>query len=148
VTRLWVVVLAANLVGTAVVAAAAAWTGAFSSDVTMAFSHMGHAALSHGFGVTFVRAIFAGFLIATMVWLLPGSGAARLWIVVILAYFVGVGSFAHIIAGSTECLYVVFAGQRAFTEYLLAFLLPTFLGNAIGGVAFVATLAHAQHGPA
>jgi formate/nitrite transporter FocA (FNT family) len=147
VARLWVVVLAANLAGTAAVAAILAWSGAFPPDVATAFSHIGHAALGHGFFVTFVRALFAGFLIATMVWLLPGAGASRLWIVVILAYFVGLGSLAHVIAGSSETLYVVFAGQRPVTDYVAGFLLPTLTGNAIGGVAFVATLAHAQHGP-
>ena len=148
VARLWVVVLVANLIGTAAVAAVLAWSGVFPPEVAAAFSHVGHAALAHGFGVTFVRAVFAGFMIATMVWLLPGSGAARLWIVVILAYFVGVGSLAHVIAGSSETLYVVFVGQRPFTDYLAGFLAPALLGNAFGGVAFVATLAHAQHAPA
>jgi formate/nitrite transporter FocA (FNT family) len=147
VARLWVVVLAANLVGAGAVAAVLAWSGAFPPEVAMAFSQIGHAALSHEFFTTFVRAIFAGFLIATMVWLLPGSGAARLWIVVIIAYFVGLGSLAHVIAGSSETLYVVFAGQRPFADYVTGFLLPALTGNAIGGVAFVATLAHAQHGP-
>ncbi len=148
VVRLWIVVLLANLVGTAAVAAAAAWTGAFSPDVIQAFTHMGHAALNNGFFVTFVRAIFAGFLIATMVWLLPGSGPARLWIVIIIAYFVGVGAFAHVIAGSSEVLFVVFRGERTVADFLFGFLLPALTGNAIGGVALVATLAHAQHAPA
>lgn len=140
-------VLLANLVGTAVVAGATAWIGAFSPDVMKAFAQIGHAAMSHGIAVTFVRGLFAGFLIATMVWLLPGAGAARLWIVVVIAYFVGLGAFSHIIAGSTEALHVVFSGESTLAGYLTQVLLPTFFGNAIGGVAFVATLAHAQHGP-
>jgi formate/nitrite transporter FocA (FNT family) len=32
-------------------------------------------------------------------------------------------------------------------DYLGRLLVPALTGNAIGGVAFVATLAHAQHGP-
>jgi formate-nitrite transporter family protein len=147
VARVWVVVLAANVVGTAALAAVTAWSGAFSPDVQKAFSHIGHAAMSHSFGTTLVRGIYAGFLIATMVWLLPGSGAARLWIVVLISYLVGVGAFAHVIAGSAECLYVVFAGERPLTDYIVGFLIPSFLGNTIGGVGLVATLAHAQHGP-
>jgi formate/nitrite transporter FocA (FNT family) len=146
VVRLWAIVLVANLIGTAVVAAAAAFTGAFSFEVMTAFSQIGQEALANGFLMTFVRGLFAGFLIATMVWLLPGSGAARLWIVVVIAYFVGLGAFSHVIAGSAETLYVVFRGERTFPEYVLLFLIPTFLGNAIGGGVFVATLAHAQHG--
>src|SRR4051812_27354727 len=118
VARLWTIVLIANLVGTAAFAAGAAWTPAFSPDVQAAFLEIGRDALAPAWGETFVRAIVAGFLIATMVWLLPGAGPSRLWIVVILAYIVGVAGLAHIIAGSAECLFVVFKGEATVTTYL------------------------------
>jgi formate/nitrite transporter FocA (FNT family) len=147
VARLWAVVLLSNLIGTGALALVTAWTPAFPADVQAAFMQIGSETLTRGFGTQFVRGIYAGFLIATMVWLLPGAGHARLWIVVILAYFVGIGSLAHVIAGSSECLYVVFKGQHTFGEFLMRFLLPAFLGNSIGGVALVGALAHAQHAP-
>jgi formate-nitrite transporter family protein len=145
--RMWAVVLAANLLGTAAFAAVTTWTPAFPENVHAEFSRIGNEALTYGFTATLVRAVYAGFLIATMIWLLPGAGASRLWIVVLLTYVVGIGGFAHIIAGSAECLYVVFVRERAFSEYVLGFLVPAFLGNTIGGVALVAALAHAQHAP-
>lgn len=147
VLRLWIIVLFANLVGTALFAAAAVWTPAFTPDVRDAFAHIGREALAPGFTANFVRAIYAGFLIATMVWLLPGSGQSRMWIVIVVAWVVGIGSFAHVIAGSAETLFLVFIGERGFSDYLLHFLIPSFLGNSIGGVALVAALAHAQHAP-
>jgi formate-nitrite transporter family protein len=147
VARLWLVVLAANLAGTAAFAATAAWTPAFSPETQAAFLRIGHDALARSWIATFVRAILAGYLIATMVWLLPGAGPARLWIVVILAYAVGVASLAHVIAGSAECLFVVFKGEATIVDYVAGFLVPSFLGNSIGGVALVASLAHAQHAP-
>jgi len=147
VARLWAVVLAANLIGTALFAAAAAWTPAFTSEVRSALAHIGHEALNPGFAAIFVRGIYAGFLIATMVWLLPGSGESRLWIVIVIAWVVGIASLAHVIAGSAETLYVVFRGERALTDYTLNFLLPALAGNSIGGVALVAAIAHAQHAP-
>jgi formate/nitrite transporter FocA (FNT family) len=147
VARLWAIVLISNVAGAAAIALVSAWTPAFSGEVQEAFTKIGNEALAHGFGTQFVRGIYAGFLIATMVWLLPGASHARLWIVVILAYFVGVGGLAHVIAGSSEALFVVFKGQHAFREYLLQFLLPAFLGNSVGGVLLVGALAHAQHSP-
>jgi len=147
VARLWTIVLIANLVGAALFAGAAALTPAFAPEVRAAFAHIGHEMLDAGFAVNFVRGIYAGFLIATMVWLLPGSGQSRMWIVIIIAWVVGIGSLAHVIAGSSETLYVVFRGERALTDYLINFLLPSFVGNSIGGVALVAALAHAQHAP-
>jgi formate/nitrite transporter FocA (FNT family) len=147
VARLWAIVLVSNIAGIAITTAMTVWTPAFEPDVHRAFSAIGNAALSHGFAATFVRAIYAGFVIATMIWLLPGAAAARLWIVFLLAYLVGVGEFSHIIAGSADALYVVFTGEHAFLEYLAGFFAPTLLGNALGGVVFVAALAHAQNAP-
>lgn len=148
VARLWFVVLAANLVGTALFAAVSALTPAFTPHVRATFSQIGRETLSGTWGHTFVGGIYAGFLIATMVWLLPGASHARVWIVIILAYVVGLAHFAHVVAGSTEALYVVFTGERGFGEYVWRFLVPAFIGNSIGGVALVAALAHAQHAPA
>jgi formate/nitrite transporter FocA (FNT family) len=67
--------------------------------------------------------------------------------VIIIAWVVGIASLAHVIAGSSETLYVVFRGERALSDYVMNFLVPSFFGNSIGGVALVAALAHAQHGP-
>src|SRR3954470_19278711 len=147
VARLWTVVLLANLAGAALFAAASAWTPAFTPEVQAAFLRIGHDALAPSFGAMLIRGIYAGFLIATMVWLLPGAGPSRLWIVVILAYIVGVAGLAHIIAGAAECLFVVFKGEATINAYVVRFLAPSFLGNSIGGVALVASLAHAQHAP-
>jgi formate/nitrite transporter FocA (FNT family) len=148
VARVWVIILAANLVGVAVFALVAARTSLFSPDVAAAFSEIGDRAMSERFATVLLRGIAAGFLIATMVWLLPGAGSARLWIVIILAYVVGLAELAHVIAGSGECLYVVFRGERSVGDFLGLYLVPSFLGNSIGGVALVASLAHGQHAPA
>lgn len=102
VTRLWTIVLLANLLGTALFAAAAAWTPAFTPEVRIAFAHIGQEALNPGFTSNPIRGIYAGFLIATMVWLLPGSGESRMWIVIIIAWVVGIASLAHVIAGSSD----------------------------------------------
>jgi formate-nitrite transporter family protein len=148
VARLWAVVLMANLAGVVIISAATALTPAFPPEIHEAFLAIGHASLSHNVVTTCVRGIYAGFLIAVMVWLLPGAGPSRLWIVVLITYVVGLGAFSHIIAGSSECLYVVFRGESTFVEYLTRYFGPTLVGNAIGGVLFVAALAHAQHAPA
>ena len=147
VARLWAVVLLSNIAGTALIAAATALTSAFPPHVHTAFSQIGQAALSHGFTTTLVRGVYAGLLIAVMVWLLPGAEAARLWIVVLLTYVIGLGAFSHIVAGSAECFYVVFTGQRGLADYLTGFFVPALIGNTLGGVVFVAALAHAQHAP-
>src|SRR3954465_4603171 len=102
--RVWAVILLANLIGVAIFSAAAAWTPAFPPEVRNAFAQIGREAMAHGSWTTAWRGIPAGFLIATMIWLLPGSEGTRFWIILTLAYVVGIAGLAHIIAGSSECL--------------------------------------------
>ena len=58
-------------------------------------------------------------------------------------YLIGIGGFAHIIAGSVDTLYVVWAGGAGVGDYL-GWMLPTLAGNIVGGATLVAALGHAQ----
>ena len=143
VVRLWGVVLAANLLGAAAIAWAVRHAGVFDERAAESFLLIGREALAGSFGATLVGAVFAGWLIALMVWLLPVAETARVWVVFLLSYIVGLGGFAHIIAGSVETLYAVAAGAAGWTDYL-RWMLATLIGNVVGGVALVSALNHAQ----
>ena len=65
----------------------------------------------------------------------------------LLTYVVAIGRFSHIIAGSVEAFFAVFAGEASVYDYLTGFFAPTILGNTIGGVALVALLNHAPLAP-
>jgi len=141
--RLWVVVLATNLLGTFVFAAVISYPNLFHTDVAKALGDVASEALRDGFVIMMMKAVLSGWLIALMVWLLPGAGPARLFLIIILTYVVAVSQFSHMIAGSVEVAYAVFNGKASVSDYLLRFALPTFLGNTIGGVSLVAVLNHA-----
>ncbi|HZP46888.1 MAG TPA: formate/nitrite transporter family protein [Vicinamibacterales bacterium] len=142
--RLWAIVLAANLVGAALFAIVAAWSPAFEPSVRDALLAIGSEAMSNPFATTLLRGVYAGWLIALMVWLLPFAESARVWVIVMLTYIVGVGQFSHVIAGSVESLYAVAVGARSFQAYVTGYLAPSLLGNIAGGVSLVAAIAHAQ----
>jgi formate/nitrite transporter FocA (FNT family) len=144
VLRLWSVVLIANIAGAGCFAFAAAHSTIFSSDVQATFVTIGHEAAAPGFGSILVRGIASGWLIALMVWMLPGADTNRPFIVLLITYFVGLGSFSHIIAGSVETLYLVAIGQLSWASYAVSFLLPVFIGNVIGGSSLVALLNYGQ----
>lgn len=144
VMRLWLIVLLTNLVGALAFAMLVAHTGIFKPEVRQAFSAIGYDAFSNDFGLVLLKAIFAGWLIALMVWLLPAAETARVHIIILITYIVGLGGFAHIIAGSVEVLYIASAGQLSWAGYLGGFLAPTLLGNIIGGASLVAALNYAQ----
>lgn len=144
VLTLWGVVLIANLIGAAVFAWTAASTNVFSPEVKESFEAIAREAVEPTGWTLFARAIFAGWLIALMVWMLPAAGSAQLFVIVLMTWLVGVGHFAHVIVGSVEVLYLVARGGTSLDAYFLNYMLPTLGGNMVGGVTLVAALNHAQ----
>jgi formate/nitrite transporter FocA (FNT family) len=145
--RLWLIVLLSNLVGTAVFAGLLQFKDVFDSGVNAALAELARAPFSAGFGVTLVRGVFAGWLIALMVWLLPSARSARLLTILIVTYTVGVSKLTHVIASSAEAAYAVMTNAATMGDYFGVFLLPTLLGNMIGGISMVAIVNHAAIAP-
>jgi formate/nitrite transporter FocA (FNT family) len=144
VARLWTVVFLANLAGAFAFAWVAARTGAFAPEFHPALDTIATESTAESFGLNLLRGVFAGWLIALMVWLLPAAESARIWVIVIVTYVIGLGHFPHIVAGSVEAFYCGINGLRTWGEVLGRYELPTLIGNTIGGVTLVAVLAHAQ----
>jgi formate/nitrite transporter FocA (FNT family) len=140
--RLWAVVLAANLLGTWIFAAIVHAPNVFSPDVTAAFSTLAAEAIPPLFSATLAKAFFAGWLIALMVWILPSARSARILVILIITYVVSLAHLSHIVAGSAEAAYGVISGAASFGQYLVGFLVPTLLGNILGGVLLVTILNH------
>ena len=144
VIRLWAIVLATNLVGAAAFAYAVQRLDVFEPAVKKAFLEIGTEAMTPAFSSLLVKGIFAGWLIALMVWLLPVADSGRIFVVVVVTYVVGLGQLSHVIAGSVEAIYTVAAGRHSWGDYLGGYLTPTLLGNCLGGVGLVAALNYAQ----
>jgi len=142
--KLWGIVLLMNLLGTYFFALTIGHVAMFRPEVRASFLAIGQMHMGLSFGTVLVRAIFAGWLIALMVWLLPGAESARVAIIIIVTYVIGLGELSHVIAGSTTVLYLVVVKAASWGAYFKSFFLPTLLGNIIGGVSLVAALGHAQ----
>lgn len=143
VMKLWAIVLATNLLGTFLFAWAIADTSLFDASVQHTLTSMSREAL-RPFAPMFLGAIFAGWLVALMVWLLPAAETARVVIIMLLTYAISIAGFPHLIAGSVEAFYLVLRGSLSWSGYFVRFMIPTLLGNVVGGVVLVAALNHAQ----
>jgi formate/nitrite transporter FocA (FNT family) len=144
VLRLWTVVLAANLLGAFLVAQMLAQTSLFDRDIHIAFSAIANLSIEPAFHTTLLRGIISGWLMALMVWLLPFAESARIWVIIILGYLIGLAGLPHIVAGSIESFYLVVTGEISWLQCFAGYLAPTLIGNVIGGVALVAAGAHAE----
>jgi formate/nitrite transporter FocA (FNT family) len=144
VARLWSVVLLANLLGALLFAFVIGRTQLFPPEVHEAFRAIGAKAVASGFWLTVLKAVFAGWLIALMVWMLPAAESSQVLVIILMTWLVGVGEFAHIIAGAAEVFYLAATGALGWGETLTRFIVPTLLGNVLGGVMLVSSLNHAQ----
>ncbi|HEY3838031.1 MAG TPA: formate/nitrite transporter family protein [Bryobacteraceae bacterium] len=136
--------LAANIVGAHLFAWALADTPIANAETQTALTDLARLAADVTFSTAILRGIPAGWLIAMVVWMRAAENTGRTLIIIILTYIVGLAGLTHIIAGSVEVLFLVAKGQLAWWSYLTAYMIPTLLGNILGGTALVSALNHAQ----
>lgn len=142
--RMWAIVLIGNLVGAALFAYGVLHLQQFDHATDEAFVSFGKELMQNSPLQMFTKGILAGWLIATMVWLLPSAEKAKIAVIVSVTYLIAIGGFTHIIVGSVETLYLVFAGELSFSDYVMRFALPTLAGNIVGGSFIFALISHAQ----
>ncbi|MHC8359579.1 formate/nitrite transporter family protein [Pseudomonas sp. LS2P72] len=142
--RLWSVVLVGNLCGTLLVAYVMLNLPIFDSKTDLAFLDIGRKIMENDASQMFAKGIVSGWMIATMVWMIPSMESAKMWIIILITYLMALGDFTHIVVGSAEVSYLVFAGKLPWKDFWLVFAGPTLAGNIIGGSFIFALISHAQ----
>ncbi|WP_460319420.1 formate/nitrite transporter family protein [Pseudomonas ogarae] len=142
--RLWGVVLVGNLCGTLLVAYVMLHLPIFDQRTDQAFLEIGRKVMENDIGQMFAKGIISGWMIATMVWMIPSMESAKMWIIILITYLMALGDFTHIVVGSAEVSYLVFAGQLSWEDFWMVFAGPTLAGNIVGGSFIFALISHAQ----
>ncbi len=144
VARLWSAVLVTNLLGALAVAWVLCRTSVFPPEVRDAFQAISRESTGIGFSLALLRGIFAGWLLALMVWLLPFAEHARFFVIIAMTWMISVCGFTHVVAGSVEMFFLASGGSISFPHALGSYIVPVLIGNIIGGVSLVTALNHAQ----
>lgn len=142
--RLWGMVLLGNMIGTGLAAYAFEYMPIFDEQTRDAFVSIGMDVMHNTPGEMFANAIISGWIIATMVWMFPSAGSAKIFVIIIMTWLVALGDLTHIVVGSVEILYLVFNGTIHWSEFFWPFALPTLAGNICGGTFIFALISHAQ----
>ncbi len=143
--RLWAVVYSANILGAILFALLAVKTSALRPDILSQLVALGTEGDSGSAAHFFWAGIIGGWLIALVAWTVTASHwtIGQFAIVYLLTFVVGIGRFAHCIAGSGEILSAVMAGAVPVVGYL-RWLGPATLGNICGGIFIVSLLNYGQ----
>lgn len=142
--RLWSVVLLGNILGTGIAAWAFEYMPIFDETTRGAFVKIGMDVMKNSPVEMFSNAIISGWLIATMVWMFPAAGAAKIVVIILMTWLIALGDTTHIVVGSVEILYLVFNGTLHWGDFIWPFALPTLAGNICGGTFIFALMSHAQ----
>ena len=130
VARYWATMFVANIVATLLFAAAATIPLLFRPEWVHAFTELGVKAAEPGFLGVLVKGVFAGWLIALMVWLLPAAASARFVVIIAVTWLIGVAHFSHVIAGSVETAFAAMQGAIGWDDYVIGFIIPALIGNS------------------
>jgi formate/nitrite transporter FocA (FNT family) len=144
--RIWVIVLAGNFVGGGLGAIALSSTGVLSPESAMAAEGFAREAIATPWWALFTKAVFAGLIVAGVVWVDYSlrDGIARIVMVYISFLAIPYGNLYHVVVSWTEMLYLVAESDLALSVGLTEFVLPVLLGNSAGGVVLVTVVNYFQ----
>jgi formate/nitrite transporter FocA (FNT family) len=142
--RLWAAVFLANMAGTLLVAALMAGRVIIGPEQLTAAIAVSEAILTNGPLTTLLFAMPAGFLIASVAWMLPNARGSEFWVIMLVTYVIALGGFSHVVAGSAEAWLLLLTGRTDLIGALGGFILPALAGNVIGGTGLFAVVAHGQ----
>jgi formate/nitrite transporter FocA (FNT family) len=144
--RVWVGVLAGNLTGAAVGAFVLATTGVFSPAAAAAAVDIGLAGVATPWWDLVFKAVFAGWVVAGLVWLEHAvrDSISRVVLVYLAIFTIPATGLYHIVVSATDVFYLVFTRNVALSVGLWEFAVPVLLGNTVGGVFLVTLLNYGQ----
>ena len=142
----FIIVLAGNAIGAMLGAVVLAETAVLSDEAAEAGLAIGEQALEHSASALFFKALFAGFIVAGVVWMdfAADSTAARLLLIYLAFLSIPVAGLYHVVVSFTELLYISLAGDASLVSGLYGFVLPVLLGNTLGGILLVTVVNYYQ----
>ncbi|MDP9368414.1 MAG: formate/nitrite transporter family protein [Chloroflexota bacterium] len=144
---LWTVSLGANLVGSLLFAFLISRPGVLDTSPATGILELATTLAGYPFWTALVKALFAGWLMTALAWMLiaaEGIGA-RLVLIWVIATLVVLAGFNNVVISAAQMFIAMFLGAPITVgDWLTANFLPALLGNVIGGVVFVTLLHYVQ----
>jgi len=144
---LWVVTLLGNLLGALVFAALISRPDVLDPAPAAVVVESARRAVDYPFWTAFAKALFAGWLMTILTWLLlaaEGLGP-RLFLIWLIGTLIILGEFTHVIISGAEVFMASLLGSDVgVDDWMGGTFLPILAGNLIGGIVFVTLLHYVQ----
>jgi formate-nitrite transporter family protein len=144
--RIWGLVLLGNVLGAGLGAFVLANSNVFEPETARVAAEFGKHGLKVGWFALFYKAVFAGWLVAGVVWLdhAARDTITRFVLIYFVFYTISAGNLYHVVVTASDALYYVFIGDAQLSVVFFEFWLPVLLGNTIGGVFLVTLVNYGQ----
>ncbi|CAO4152658.1 formate/nitrite transporter family protein [Methylorubrum extorquens] len=144
IARLWSIVFVANMLGACAAAALNVFCGLMGRELLASMVEVSSTLLHKTPSEILLQGIPAGFLIASVAWIRAAANGDDFWIILVLTYAIALGDFTHVIAGAAETFLLLFSGKLELGRAFAGIIVPSLIGNILGGTGLFALLAHAQ----
>lgn len=145
--KVWGVVLAGNLIGAIAGGYVLANTAVLSPDAKVAATNFVVHGLELGWWGVFFKAMFAGWLVAGVVWLNVAARdtVTRVLVVYLVFFMIGTSNLFHVVTAAAEVSFYIFHTAEAdISTLFIHYWLPVLLGNTVGGVLIFTNMAYFQ----
>lgn len=144
--KMWIIILVGNVIGGLFGAIALFYGDVLSDEASQYTIELARSGVETGFIPLFVKAMFAGIIVAGVVWMdfSVNDSSSRVLLVYLAFLSIPLGGLYHVVVSTTELFYLLLATDAAILSSILAFPLPVLLGNTIGGVLFVTLVNYFQ----
>lgn len=144
---LWVITLFCNLLGSLVFAFLISREQVLAPEPAEEMIALAAHSIEYSLPTAFIKAVFAGWLMTTLTWLLVaavgfGPRMAMIWVIGTL---IVLGQFNHVIISAAEIFIAMFLGADITVgDWMTRNFLPALTGNIIGGLVFETLLQYVQ----
>jgi formate/nitrite transporter FocA (FNT family) len=144
--RMWGILFVSNILGAVVFAFVVTHAEILPASALNVLLEEAAHKMENGFWALTVKGVVGGWLVAFVVWLVASAQdtTSQLFLIWAPVFLIPATGLVHCIAGSSEVMIGVFGGETSLGEFLVGFLLPATLGNAVGGVVLVTLLNYGQ----
>lgn len=146
-SALWSVTLGGNLVGALVFALLISRGDVLAPAPMAELRALAEHKIDYDFLTAFLKAVFAGWLMTVLTWLLiAGEGmGARLFMIWIIGTLIVLGQFNHVIISGAEIfMAMLFGASITPGDWFARNFVPALAGNMAGGLVFETLLQYVQ----
>ncbi|WPP52855.1 formate/nitrite transporter family protein [Catalinimonas niigatensis] len=147
--ELWGIIFIGNLIGGYLFSIILTQMGPAMGMITLeSLYYFAHKMVQYSWPITLGSAIFAGWLMGLLSWLVTSSkdSISRIFVIILVTAIIGICGLHHSIVGSVEVFSGMIVDKRiTLTDYLHFQVFAT-LGNIVGGTVFVAIVKYSHLG--